>query len=72
MRLHRRRERRPGLRPNQCLPATPTCDEPVFYGVVVRDSDGALFSIRCWIAGGGPAQCEMPGGVLALGDPVCE
>jgi len=56
---------------NQCVADAPTCSEPTFYGVVSRESDGALFSIRCQLIGGVPT-CDMDGGELALGEPMCQ
>jgi len=56
---------------NQCVADAPVCSEPTFYGVVSRDSDGALFSVRCQLIGGVP-MCDMAGGELELGEPMCQ
>lgn len=54
-----------------CVETTPTCDVPIFYGVV-DDGAGQLGSIRCWQSTPtSPPTCYMSGAVLAVGPPMC-
>jgi|GEM_PF-2780549 len=62
---------------NTCDEATGLCAEhdlscvtPVFFGVVTGPGD-TLGSIRCTLVGG-VVSCDMNGGVLAVGPPMCQ
>jgi|GEM_PF-3472827 len=53
-----------------CTSEAIQCEIPYFYGVV--DGPDGLGSIECWQpTPGSPPQCEMSGGVLVIGPPMC-
>lgn len=54
-----------------CATTAPVCELPIYYGVVAGPG-GALGSVKCWqTAADAPPLCEMEGGVLKVGPPMC-
>lgn len=58
---------------DQCGAQEVSCDGPrdYFYGVVAVGEPPSFGSIRCWREAGAVA-CDMAGGVLVVGPPICE
>ena len=54
-----------------CATTAPVCELPIYYGVVTGPN-GVLGSVKCWqTAVDAPPLCEMEGGTLKVGPPMC-